>query len=423
MDGKRIGDLMRLLERDLRPGEREGLLDDILADPESAKMAQILSLPEFQVRNNLPLPFETPARFLAGCHEGYLLPLTLDNLGFGESTKGFLADLGRIIGAPSPRGIHRSLDLRLGSEEGKDALTLKLEPEVEGREINLSIRSGRDTAGNIEIWEAGVLSLRTASSALGKGAVFSIEPGTAIAIRRSGSEDGARILVAEVEFSSEDWKAAFVSSCLRGHLSDAFDILKNRLWPSFGAEEWLDRVRRQFSALTAVTKMDGCFLTPIPTTRDSAVNPNDRMHAYGLVWNGILQCWPSAARVPNPWSEGHPGIQSEIELDRDASQLVSACISAATEKSTWIAADDLGEPRAAEGWSALQGWTAMLSSDYRRANQIFNSTRATEGDPFSLGMSARLAEHLVQSSAIQSMEERPHRSSDEVWREILSPLM
>jgi hypothetical protein len=369
---------------------------------------------------------------MGGCDGGFMLPLAMEGLEYGGTASRLIGDLSRIFGAQPPQGVHRTLMLDYRLQDSPHRLTLDIEPDEMGCLVNFTIRVEGKPEGNIEIWEKGELSLRTSCASFSRGRVFSTNQGTAIAIRHSASSQGAKILLYQTEFSREDWQAAFVSTCIGGHLSKASEILLNRLLPAIGSVGWLEGIHRRISALSAVTKVDGCVLYPIPATRSSSVDQEDRLTAYNLVWNGILQCWPSAADIPNPWSKDPPGSVSTTgmkpSLDQQVPMLVHACIGAARGESMPAANDrDVmsGEPdsRVKDGWAALLGWTALLTGDYRKASEIFQSGGGATNDPFALEVSALLADHLCQSALIETNREQPRQSSDRIWREVLSPLL
>jgi hypothetical protein len=314
------------------------------------------------------------------------------------------------------------------------ALILTVERAESVSQLKISYRGKEIEPGDIEFWEKGNLVLKTPCKGIAQRPGYLVKSGVVLAIRPGFSEEGLNLLFSECEFSLTDWKAACLTACLEGDLAEALRICRQELRPALGESGRIERICGQISGLQALTRTEGFTLRPVLATRSLEVEREARLAAYEPVWRGILQCWPDAASLSNPWrcreDELQHGTSAPINLQDEVADLVQACFNATSQNtspqtiaSSCEAVQAVVDPDLQNGWVALRGWTHLLIKEYTEARKVFDSVEPVQGDPFSLALGARLAGHLSSAESEEPSAADFGGSSDTIWAEVFAPIL
>jgi hypothetical protein len=143
------------------------------------------------------------------------------------------------------------------------------------------------------------------------------------------------------------------------------------------------------------------------------------------VWNGILDCWPEAGELPNPWRESQQPVPIEgRKVPEEVMSLVDAAVKAggSSEPLNPPYSMDSLDSRVLEGWAAIEGWRLLAERDYVAALEKFTSIPlSAERDPFGLEMGAQLSRHLLNVETNELFDKE--LSSDTVWRRIFEGIL
>lgn len=425
MDEKNQNELAKFLTGGLSDQEREATVSQLLADPEASQLLSLLALQDFRTENNLALPFSTPSGLVLGCCQNLVLPLEMQEVRYTGGTAGLATRAAALLKASEGSALSTStIEFESVSLPGSPSIRFTVRAAAEDSSWLLYVSSNNGGHRVLEFWEGGAVVLRAPLRTLAAGLPYRIKPGMSLAIREAGAYQGCRLLMVETEFSHQDWTSALVSACLSGDLGLATQLLKSKLATSGLGVSIRSKVGAQISALASLTKTHQNILQPAPVTRAGEVDPEQFLSVYGLVWSGVVQCWPEAGAIPNPWTDAaeSPAGQATTAgaLDPAAGLLAMACIRTALGSSVQDSPPDAADLRLRNGWTALAGWGALLKRDSETAHKIFSSGESTQGDPFGLELGRMLSQHL-QSFEGTNQQDRA-ASGDQVWDLVLSPL-
>ena len=400
----------------------EESLQRFAGDPEAREILFMASCPGIRESLATDLPYSLHADFVAGIDKGYFCILHDDGI-CRESRQGRLWDaLFRISGRRLPLCLNRLVHLDIDLFPLSTPVEVVLSAVEDATELSVGIKE--NAAGHIEVWKDGVLIRAVPAGQTPQRRVSVLEPNTHYAIRHSKSASGVSIVLSEIEFGYREWISASLCSAVAGNPSEAARILVSQSSGRFADRAKIRRAVARIQAVGAVAGSNGSILVPRPVVRSRQVADEDRVAVFGLVWEGIVNYWPDAAKRKNPWEDVLPPLKKEgAPLHDEACELIRATIAAA---------EGSFDPRESRphstdlvvqsGWAALRGWSRILDRDFQGGLESFVSVPRPEEDPFGLKHAEYLARQLMTALQQRDSVHEPNLS-DEVWRESFSGLL
>lgn len=419
MDFEKLRQVRALNDQELRAAQRDGVLDSLMADHESADLLRILSLPELASENLELLPFEVRAWVKVRTCGQLMVCVDSHGIEFSGQSSRLRRSLALLPENWSRSVFPRCLEIRAAEEVGTFPLVSLR--RASGK-TTLEAESAGTAAGSeaIEIWEAGELTRKTTSQSQRQFPRFDLLPGRSAFVRTAGGEHGIEILAVEGEFSQQEFRSAVVSCCLTGDFELALQIVRSQFPDVSGFLSWGRLIERGLQSLHQVTRSEELILHPLPMVRSRTLDRDARTLGTSLVQRGIEDCWPELISDPPPGGEGDQAIQDERLLSFWAAyqrfvdgELSSESIFEQGQSQTGQQPDLI-----AEAWAGLIGWIHVMEGRYSAAAESFRLESASGEDRFQLRTGRTLARHLARFD--QEIEEDEMIDSTlEFWKEFL----
>lgn len=417
MENDRFNDLAALLNASFDNTRREMILGGVIQDETAREILYAASFPGLRETIQTRVPFDTSSNLLVGVSGSHLRILEMEGISLVRSSARLAAALANVSGGRLPI----CLTGRIEAETGSASSCLNLLIQRSDDSWQMIVQPSGIPHGRVEIWKDGDLLRNLPVENLARRPLRELEPGSNISLRFEGAETGASVILAEFEFSRLDWLAICLTNVLTGNLREAIQVLKHSLPDEILGEGILRRVESWLRATCAATRSVNAVLCPLPALRSVDPRNEDRLSMFLPVWNGILDCWPEAGGMPNPWRESQePVLIEEPKVPEEVMSLVDAAVQAGGGSEPY-SMDSL-DSRVLEGWAAIEGWRLLAERDYVAALEKFTSIPlSSERDPFGLEMGAHLSRHLLNVETNEPFEKE--LSSDSVWRRIFEGIL
>ncbi|NUN95012.1 MAG: hypothetical protein HUU16_02460 [Candidatus Omnitrophica bacterium] len=398
-------------------------MSEVLLDSRAREILINASFPGIREALCCRPPFEVSAAMTAGVSEDYLRILDLEGVSLAGGTKRLAAAIRMISRGKLPCCLKGRLEATVEAEGSLSGFNIALVTGVDSIQVN--ILPDGPCEGQVETWVDGELLRSIPAENLPRRPLSGLKPGCAISFRIDGASTGFSILLAPLEFGRKDWFSAAIANILSGNPSEGIRILTECEPPLIPDHSKCSRIAAFLRSIGAVTGTIHAALSPLPVLRSGMAEREGRLDLFRPVWKGIVETWPDAAGIENPWRAEAARPAGETQpLPESVRALIhaAACAALGLEIPGGALREDEPDPFVSAGWAALEGWQCLADQDFSSALESFSSVPTDPSrDPFGLFLGAELARHLLNfEKAAQAEREE---ASDRLWRELFDDVL